>query len=492
MTAKEVSVDHIVLIGNNAYTAQELLNVAGLKEKKSYDSDKLKNKVDLIQEFYQKNGYEIAKVFTTLDLDNNLYIIVSEGIIKEVIFLNLNFIEVFSYRAKFGFYKDQVFYKPFFEEKLKSISKNKKFHYEFIPVKNKRGVFYLFLSKNKQSKNRKGKKSASTDITINFRGWALSLVPYLTVKFKNFWGYDHSLKLKADVRLDTPQWADLKFRGSVVNEYYTLDYFSPRFYNSLRVNFYTAIRINRDGRDDLGVDYKTIRFPFQLGLGLDLKNIQTALRGGFLYEKLRQIEYDENTLVDPSNPSAYPEFFASKDFEYTYFSWRFVYTEKRKYIKERDNTVEIDLDYQFNSTYKWLSFRFQTENFFEFDDNVILLRYRTLYMNGDFPAYYQFVLQDEFHLRGYGTLGTDRAMDATFEIWNSLKGDFIHLIWAMDIGWFHNMTYDEEIETGNFALSYGVGISFSYKETTFRLYYNIPIKQRADRGRIDFFFRRRF
>jgi len=41
-------------------------------------------------------------------------------------------------------------------------------------------------------------------------------------------------------------------------------------------------------------------------------------------------------------------------------------------------------------------------------------------------------------------------------------------------------------------MNYGIGISYSFYELNLRFCYAVPIKQRADKGRFDFFFRRRF
>ncbi|HCL57550.1 MAG TPA: hypothetical protein DHW82_11155 [Spirochaetia bacterium] len=496
-----IFVNNVMIQGNNAFTRSKILEVLDMEPGVELPYQKIKKSIGSLIDYYHNEGYRIAKIESFFDLNQNLIIEIQEGLIQEVIFLNLNYYQVYATRVEFGDYKDRVFYQPVMDKKLNAI-KNvigaSDFDYDFVPVKERKGYYLLFLSKkSKPDPNipvhlAKEIHEFYADIDFNFRGWLLSLVPYVDFTLYNIGNIDHILRLGVDVRFATLNWFYLKFLDSIQNEYYTLNYFSPPFYKDLRFNFYSGALINRGGRGDLGVNFKTIRFPFELGFGFDLKYFWASLRTGFLYEKLRNLSYNEDSLVTLSEPYTYFELTKETDNYYNSFTLNLNHTISKKYMKEKDDTTNLAVTYTFNEKYSWFSTEFNLQRFFVKDYDLFVLRYRTVFMTGKYPVYYQFALPNEFHLRGYGALSTDRGMDASFEIWNSISKDNIHNIIFIDTGWFHNMTYRDTIATGDFGLSYGIGVSFSFYEMTLRLYYALPIKQRADQGSFDFFFRRRF
>jgi len=492
---KPVYLRYINMRGHQSFTQQILLDVLKLKENAEFTGDYIKAQMMELEKFYHKQGYSLCKVSGYVDLDNSLNIQIHEGIIEDVIFLKLGYFQIFLVREEFGSYKNLIFYKPLIEKKISNISniaKLSKLEYEFMPVDNKPGYYYLYLSRAPGEK-REGEPEPYVDVYFNFRGWALSLVPYLNVTFFNLGGIDHSFRFGADVRFSTEHWLDFSLDGlqeSVVNEYYTLNYFSPPFYQELRGNFRTGIIINRLGRGDLKASFKTIRFPFELGVGFDFKYFWASFTGGAVYEKLRNIDLD---LDSPVSLDLYPELLIEKETTYNTIAINLSRVERKKYVNEKDDFNRLRFEYQFNETYRWWAMDFEGEKFFISGYDLFILRYRAVYMRGKYPIYYQFGLPSDYHLRGYSELYTDRAIDGGFEMWNSLDGDFLHEMFFIDWAWFNNTTFNySHLNMGDFALAFGVGISFSWKELNLRFHYALPIKERADRGSFNFFFRKRF
>jgi hypothetical protein len=298
--------------------------------------------------------------------------------------------------------------------------------------------------------------------------------------------------LGVDLRFATLKWTELKFQESIVNEYYAMNYYSPPIYGDLRTNFYTGVFIRRLGRSDLGVNFKTIQYPFQFGFGFDFRYFWSSLRFGVLYEKLRNISFQEETLVSFNEPYNYPEFLQESDEMYNLLSVGLHWRSRKKYMKEKDDNISLELDYYFNESYSWYKAQLVSEFYFILDYDIFVFRYKAALMNGTYPTYHLFEPLDGEHMRGYGQIATDRYIATGAETWNSIYDEYIHQIFLLDAGWYNNITYDENIAMGDFALTYGFGISFSYQEMNLRFYYSIPILQRADRGTFDFFFRKRF
>ncbi len=489
---EKVFLNHISMKGNISFLRKEILKALNLKEQKSYFAKDIRNKIDQLQDFYHKKGYTLCRVSGFVDLESNLIITIREGIIKKIFFNNLGYLEVFMVRDEFGNYKDKIFFKPTIEQKLEKVKKitgSEDFNFDFLPVENEIGYFYLFISKKVKKISKKSDLEPYSDIYFNFRGWALSLVPFAKLTFHNLFHVDHSIRFKVDIRLATQKWLDMEFQDSVINEYYTMNYFSPPFYKKLRFNLETGVLINRQGRSDLDANFKTIRFPFSLGVGFDFKYFWTSLRVGYIYEKLRNIDLGPDTLVTNNQ---YPELFSVKDEKYTTITAHFNQIKRKKFHNEKDDVINLQMDYTFNKNFNWFNFLMKSEHFFLSGYDVFVLRTRAFFMTGNYPVYFQLQLPGEYRLRGYGALYTDRAVDGVFEIWNSLDKDFLHNIFFIDIAWFNNETYDTDLAMGDFALTYGLGVSFSWEELNLRLYWSLPLKERADKGEFNFFFRKRF
>lgn len=485
--AQDFQIRKIMVQGNYSFTHKEILNMIHIQEYQEVSAHSIQKLTQIIESQYRQKGYSLCEVTGWLTLERDLVIQIYEGMIEEVIFLKLNYYQLYLVRDVFGDYQNKVFYQPFIESQLKKVAKVLEisgFSYEILPHESKKGVFSLFISKKQAQKNQK--KDPYTQIQFNFRGWFLSLVPYIDVDFYNMGGYDHSLRLSLDVRFQTLKW----FSGSlgVVNEYYTLNYFSVPLYRQVRLNFQTGFLINRTGRGDLEVQFKTTKIPLQLGFGYDFPNFWASLRGGYLFEKLSKIQFQE----DSESAIVYPEFTQRDEEHFAFFSLTLNKEEKRKYLLEYNDSFKLNIDYYTNALYSWAFAQFDAEKYFFYKADVFLFRFRALSLFGTYPVYYQPLLSDEKHLRGYGNLYSSHALDFTLEHWNMFYKNMWYSILFIDSGFFDNQTYNNSLSSKNFALSWGVGMGVSFQEINFRIYYALPMKQKGNKGKFDFFFRRRF
>lgn len=485
----DLEIRKILIQGHYSFTRQEVLNILEISENQRVSAEQIRLVTEKIEKHYRASGYTLCEVEGWLSLERDLIIQIYEGVVEDLIFLRLDYLQMFLIRDQFGDYRNKTFYQPLLDEKLKKaadVAGISGFRYEFLPVENKKGYYYLFVSRVSGVK-KQGERQPYTDIYFNFRGWILSLVPYINLTFHNMGGLDHALRFSADVRIATPQWFSGKL--GVVNEYYTVNYFSPPVFNQVRMNFQTGALINRQGREDLEASFKTMRVPLQAGFGYDLFYFWASLRGGYLFERLTDLKIqDEDTLTRQK----YPELSKNHDQQFAYFSLTLNREEKKKYILEKDDLLKLNLDYYGNMGYSWIYARLDAEKYLLHHDDVFLFRFRAMSMLGKYPVYYQPGLSDEYHLRGYGALYSSHSADLTLEHWNSIYKDQVHSILFIDAGVFDNETYKNSLSAGNFAMSWGVGGSYSFQEINFRIYYALPMKQKAHEGKFDFFFRRRF
>lgn len=494
-TSGKFSVKYVNIDGNLSFTKKEIKDIIKISEFREYDIKYIKDSVESLETFYRQNGYLLAKVYAYIDTDGILHIVIKEGIIEDTIFTDLDYLQIVFVRELFGSLKDVVFHKPSVENKLYNLKKMLRceFEYDFISTE-KDGYYILLLTKKKIRSDDRRDEKTYVDFYFNFRGWLLSLVPYFFITIYNIGGIDQSLRLGLDVRFATENWAYLKFRESVINEYYSANYFSPPIYKDFRLNLSTGIFINREGRGDIGIKYKIIRYPLELGGGFDFKYFWASLNAGIVYVKFRNPVYFSDSLVSLFPPYNYPEFIGEYERTFNTFSLKLDYVERKKYQKEKDNIVSFSSSYLYDKEYSWLSLLSKAEFFFIFDFDIIALRLKAFANIGKFPAYYSISIPEDFYLRGYldEPVFTDRGISWGIEYWNSFYQDRWHTITFLDFAYFNNETYKTSIAMGDFAMNYGIGISYSFYELNLRFCYAVPIKQRADKGRFDFFFRRRF
>jgi len=493
---QKVSIKYIEISGNYSFTKKEILNVLKIKEMMEYEIEEIKTKLDILKKFYVDNGYLLTKIDSYIGLDGIFYIIINEGIIDNTVFVNLDYFQIILVKDIFGDFKNVIFHKPTVEAKLSDLKSKIKvdFDYEFLNS-DRDGHYILFLVRNqsKQDKTEDGKLKPYFDYYFNFRGWLLLLVPYFYVTFYNIGGIDHSLRFRVDIRFATENWIYAKFRESVIDEYYSVEYFTPPIYKDFKLNINTGIFINRSGRGDLGLKYKLIRYPFEVGGGFDFKYFWASLRGGMVYLKFRNPENTGDGFVqfDPFN---YPELTGEYDKIFKTISLSINYSEPKKYHKEKDNFIRFSLTHFSNENYKWISLYAKSEYFFIFDYDLIALRFKSFMNIGKFPGYYAHTIVEDFYLRGYKDepIFTDRGLAGGFEYWNSFYTDKWHTLFFIDFAYFNNQTYKSPISIGDFETSYGIGISYSFEELNLRFSYSLALKSRADSGKFDFFFRKRF
>lgn len=507
LTAEEATLylQNIVIKGNNTFQRKELLDQIKITENRQYHSSVIKESIDKIKLFYHKAGYSLCDVRGYLDLDSNLIIEIAEGIIQDVFFVDLSYVEAYLFRQDFGTYQDKVFYKPLIEEKIKSVGVFKgynKYEYYFVPVPNRFNYYTLYIVLKKEVKTdliKANKLETKINYFFSFRGWLLSLVPYFWVDVYNWGGIDHNLRLRVDWRFSTILWKDFIYKESIESQDYTANYYSPPFYKQLRLNLYTAALLSYHNSDPkIWVGFDKTQYPIEVGVGFDFGDFYTSMRTGFLYEKIQRLKFTEYDLVEQN----YPELTKPETRRYQTFSLNFSRIEDKQFFKERDDKIVLELKYTFNEQFSWFRGEINTQKYlFDNKQNIFVFRYRAFCMFGKYPIFSLYGFSDEFHLRGYGGLDpnykfisivTNRGMDATLESWVSIYQDTWYQIFFMDAGWFNDKYFNVDIATGEFGLTYGIGAAFNFYELHFRLLYGLPIKQRADKGTISWFLRRRF
>jgi hypothetical protein len=470
-------VKEIVVEGNKVYSNEKILEILHITPGISYKSEYIKGQISKLAAQYKIDGYSLINIENAgFDLDSRLIIRIKEGIIADIFIRGLGIMAALNLRKIITDDIGEIFNSVKLGLTISKIKTEKKYDnitYDVIPTDEGKKYYNLFI----QVTQAVAEKNLS---------WSVSSASGNRIKTSIGWHQRDFMGKSTEYSLV----ASLYWWGSgLIAQDYRFSLLLP-ISQLIRPFFGLNYHVNKFGRKDLSVGFEQQHTILDAGIQFRINKIFFI---NTKYECIFPVYYKIG--VESGDPKVlYPELF-NFDKRFDKGAIEFILTDEA-FIDRIDlqSFLKLELNYyghkKLNSIFKTI---LAGKKVFNFNFNYLIFETRMTYIFGK-----PFVLEEEhisgYYLKGFssGMIYSTRSIQISGEYRFSLYKDIFHICWVTQSSWYKELRNSGYIVRNSNLISLGPGIYVQFKEFIGFIYYNIGLRERADKGEYHFAFQKVF